>query len=133
MKTIEELCLEIESPRFAAAVNIASDLRTFERGVNTQPETRELIAQMHHTETQTWIGEHARRLIVNAATSSEEPVEDTAVAVYLLLLAQHEEAHAEQIATTLTDLQPWWWARKVADRILSSSRSAGVLTRGAPS
>lgn len=130
MKSIEELCREIESPRFAAGVNIASDLRTFERGVHTQPEVRELTARMQDAETRTSISQHARRLISAAASTDEEPMEDTAVAAYLLLLAQHEEAHAEQIASTLTEGQLWWWARKVADRILPSSRGAAVTTRG---
>jgi hypothetical protein len=131
MKSIEELCQEIESPRFSAELNVASDLRTFERGVQAQPERVELADRMQDATVRSQISERALALINAPRTTDEEPAEDTAVSVYLLLLAAHDELLSEQVATALPRNQPWWWARKIADRTLSSSaRSAGTVSTG---
>ena len=124
MRTIEELCQEIESPRFAVVLGVASDLRTFERGAQAEPEMAELAGQMQSHEVRVQVCEHAKALIIASPVTQEEPLEDTAIAVYLLLLALHDDGLAEQAALMLPREQPWWWARKIAERILSSAAPA---------
>jgi hypothetical protein len=85
---------------------------------------------MEDTDFRTQIAERARNLIAASATASEEPAEDPAISAYLLLLALHDETLAEQLASTLPRNRPWWWARKIADRILSTSSQIAETASG---
>ena len=86
MNTAETLS-RIESDRFSALVNVASNVKTFLRAVSEQPEITELAAAMHRPDVSQ---EVCKRALAIASAEVDEAYEhpgDAALGAYLWLLS----------------------------------------------
>jgi hypothetical protein len=130
--TPAEAMEKIESPRFSALVNLASNLKTFLRIVADQPEIQALAEAMKSPEG---IEKVAGRLATLAAQPGDEGQEDpadAALAAYLWLLSQRDQEQTERAAEAFAGLGACWWARKVAQTVCPESRRAVDGKTGLP-
>jgi hypothetical protein len=126
-----ELFDEIESSRFAALVNIASDVRQFRRAVALQPAFRSISLKLSLglSEARQTIVQRVSELVDRDFDRSFANPADAALAAYLILLqdADHRAA-ATALADRILKCEGCWWAREVAAEIASSSASSQLVT-----
>jgi hypothetical protein len=115
--TAAEAMAKIEEPRFAALVNLASDLRTFLRIVGAQPEIQVLAREMKTEGVSAAVGKRIRALVAAPAEEGQEHPADAALAAYLWLLANQEKQLADSVSALIVTGQQFWWARKAAQTI----------------
>jgi hypothetical protein len=120
-----ETLSRIESDRFSALVNAASNLKTFLRAVGQQSEITELAAVMHCPEVSREVCERALALASAEVNEDYEHPGDAALAVYLWLLSNHNAALARRAAAHVLQVRHSWWSRKVAERILAGHPNNG--------
>jgi hypothetical protein len=115
MTPLPELFERIEGARFSAAVNVASDLKTFLRAVNEQPETRDLLGLMATPEVRRAVRDRVVTLTGAANDRYHEHPHDVPVATYVLLLSMKDEDVARDAALHVSGTGPWWWADQVVN------------------
>jgi len=119
MTSPEELFSAIESHRFAALVNVASNLKTFLRALDAQPDIRQLAAAMASLEVRSAV---LARLIELAGKDFDQACEnpwDSALAAYLWLLSTADPQMGALAAARIRGCPRCWWAKKVAEKIPS--------------
>src|SRR5262249_28109612 len=116
---LQELFDRIEADEFWAAVNVASDERAFLRGVELQPEVQQLHKRLSSPATWEEVYRHAIELVKREADPNYANPWATPVTVYLAALDHHTKNLANILAESLRDREGFWWARRVAERILS--------------
>lgn len=113
----------IESPGFAAATGIASDLRTMIKLASARPvgEILRYAAQPRHQLT----------LAKRIASLGEQDIDvryqnpaDTAVAVYLWILSVVNPAFAKAAAPAALALRNGWWSHRMAREVFASGSGA---------
>lgn len=127
--TVTQAMQAIESPKFSAITNLASNLKTFLRIVSSQPEVKLLAGQMKVPDVARAVTDRSLCLLGTPAENGVEHAADAAVAAYLWLLSdsdQYSEIVAEMVAEMATE-RHFWWARKVAKHVRRpSSFSSGA-------
>jgi hypothetical protein len=112
--TPAEAVRSIETDRFAALVNLASDYRTFIRIASAQMETRILLGALAHApEWEERMDARVRELASQPAEPGLEHPADAAVAVYPWLLGQRHRARTWAVVQTIAADDSWWWTRQV--------------------
>ncbi|MCI0459535.1 MAG: hypothetical protein L0Z62_21510 [Gemmataceae bacterium] len=123
---------QIESPRFSALVNLASNLRTFLRIVADQPEVQALALAMLTPEGIAAVVGRFTALVAQPGEEGYEHPGDAALAAYLWLLGQRDPEQAERAAVALAGAGRCWWARKVAESVHRESRQGVDGKSGLP-
>ena len=121
MSEIENVFEQIESDRFSALVNIASNYRTFCRALAAQPEIQKLATLMKSNETRQLVFQRVLELSARPSDQEFENPWDSALAAYIWLLASTDQALAKMAAAKIIESHGYWWAKKVADEVLKSS------------
>ncbi len=115
----------IESRRFAALTNLASNLKTFLRIAGQQPEVEALSRAMAtDPPVITDVLQRAQKLSAVGADAEHESEADSALATYLWLLSSRRP---DLMHTAVSSLRNWgcfFWARRVADHVCVPAGSA---------
>jgi hypothetical protein len=130
MNRVESLFKTLESPEFAAIVNLASDWKTFARILGSEKSAQDLAGEMSDASVR---GAVCARIFALVADHGEEGFEhpwDSALAAYLWLLAAKDEPLARSAAAKIAEAPRCWWARKAAEGVLSTGEDGGVGNRG---
>jgi hypothetical protein len=121
----------IESVPFSVGLNVVSGLRTFLSAAASQEAVQGLQEEL--STTNGW-GELAARITSLCARptdpNSENPA-DTALAVYLWLLGQHEVELARQAAALALQVPNLWWTYQVAQPLVRED-GARPIAPGSP-
>jgi hypothetical protein len=131
---VAEAMERIEGHAFSTMVNLASDFRTFERIVGSQPEVLALAGAMSSEQTTREVFTRAIELAKVPTDDAYEHPADAALAAYLWLLSSKDQKLSETVAETVLACKQCWWARKVAERVRDAARfhsGAGSRSRGA--
>jgi hypothetical protein len=105
----------IETDRFAALTNLASNLKTFLRIAAAQPEVQVLSSTLEsNPEVSSKVLQRALGLSAATLDTNREHAADTALAVYLWLLSGRPHEFAQLAAAILSGQEHFFWARKVA-------------------
>ena len=121
----DEAMNTIETRRFAALTNLASNLKTFLRITAQQPEVEAISRAM--TNEPAVISEVLQRALAISAVRAEgerESEGDAALATYLWLLSNHRRDLAQTAAGNLREWRQFFWARKLADDLRLADGSA---------
>ncbi len=112
----------IESDEFAAEANLASGLSDFLFQIKRSNAFTSLFRLASESSSAAYaILSRVLRLSKLSIDSRYENPFDTAVAVYLVILARAKPELAEIAATHAYHLQNSWWARKTAAQVLEES------------
>jgi hypothetical protein len=125
MNTLDELLQAVESDRFSALVNLASSYKLFVRALSAQPEVGQLAQVMQATEAKKAVADRALTLVGVAAEAGREHPGDSALAAYLWLLNRADRGLAILAAERVAEVPGCWWARKVAEEVLSGGELDG--------
>jgi hypothetical protein len=121
MSVPEELFQRVESERFAALVNVASNLKTFLRALDAQPEVRELGAALATPEVRLAVLGRVTELTGRATDPGYEHPADSALAAYLWLLSRDDAVSAVAAAEKVEGCPGCWWAKKVAGAVRAAA------------
>jgi hypothetical protein len=116
MPSAEELFSAIESHRFSALVNVASNLKTFLRALDAQPEVRSLAGAMASPEVRSAVLARVAELAAKDFDQGYENPWDSALAAYLWLLSTADPEMAAAAAARIRACSRCWWANKVAEK-----------------
>lgn len=130
MSTLEELFQVVESDRFSALVNLASSYKLFLRALAAQPEVGQLAQAMQTGETRKAVCDRALALAEAAGESGREHPADSALAAYLWLLSRADRPLAAAAAARVAKVPGCWWARKLAEEVLSGAELDGSTGKG---
>lgn len=120
MNTLDELFQAVESDRFSALVNLASSYKLFLRALTAQPEVGQLAQAMQTTEAKKAVCDRALILAGFPGEAGREHPGDSALAAYLWLLHRADRGLAVLAAERVAEVPGCWWAKKVAEEVLSS-------------
>jgi len=109
-----EAVARIEGLPFSALVNLASDLRTFLRILEAQPEFQVLHDATEEEETTRLILNRVGELVRLSVDDAYEHPAEAALAAYLWLLKAHQK-QAEPAVAMVLGCRQCWWARKVGE------------------
>lgn len=121
MTALDAVFAVLEGSRFAAEVNVASNLKIFLRALVSQPAVQELATAMSVRGVCEQVCERVEELARQEILAEYEHPSDAAMAAYLWLLSTRDEELAARAASRVTVCPNCWWAAKVAENILSSS------------
>jgi hypothetical protein len=121
MTSTEELFSGIESHRFAALVNVASNLKTFLRALDAQPEARQLSAAIASSEVRSAVLARVIELTGKDFDQGYENPWDSALAADLWLLSRADPEMAAAAAARVRGCSRSWWANKVAEKALPAT------------
>jgi hypothetical protein len=124
-----DLFVTIESPQFAAEMNVASGYKQFSRALITTPQVRTLLAQSQSLADLTELLTRMETILLQPIERGYESAYDVALAAYLWVLRKTVPDLAFAIAQPLQDAPGFWWARKMAAEILSARRESVVPQR----
>jgi hypothetical protein len=116
-----DLFERIESHQFSALVNVASGFKQFVKAVNTQDEVQRLRDAAMSPAASAAISARVEHLVEQISDTSFENPRDVALAVYLLALRGSHAPSLFPAAQRVLALPNCWWARQIADEILSSA------------
>ncbi len=119
MSNLDDAFRTVESDDFSVIVNIASNLKTFLRAVEAQPESMAIAAALAAKDVRTRVYQRTLELIAAPADPDREHPHDAAVAALIWLLARVDETQAAAIAVALGNERNGWWARKVAEEVMA--------------
>lgn len=116
--TFLECVSEIESPEYAARVNLASDYNTFVKGVMLERTTPELAGQLRDQGVGLKLVGRVVRMASQKVDHRYEHPYDAAMAAYVWLLAGTQPALARIAANAAICVARSWWANRVAETVL---------------
>jgi hypothetical protein len=127
MTTIHSAMALIESPTFDATTGVASDLDTLLKAATGTP-----VAEiMHAAETSSGQLVLAKRVLELVERDFDvrylNPA-DTAITVYLWILANTRPSLAKGVATAALGLRNGWWAPRMSRRVLAAHRETAPVT-----
>jgi hypothetical protein len=136
--TVAEAMRGIETERFAALTNLASNLKTFLRIAAAQPEVQALSRTLESdSNVASQVLPRALGLSVAPWGADREHAADAALAVYLWLLSDRPAEFAQLAAAILSEQEHFFWARKVTHGspatngiVKGDGKAAKVSTRG---
>jgi hypothetical protein len=132
--TVGEAMQQVESDRFSALTNLASNVKTFLRIAAAQPETDALLRILANTTLAvSQISGRALELSAASADPDHEHPADAALAVYLWLLGNHPHESGPVAAAILKEPGRFFWARKLAEPRQAPLREAHGNGAGAAS
>jgi len=114
----KELFRAIESDRFSALLNVVSGYRSFTRAVEQQPEVQQLRSAMRQPDVQLSVFVRLVQLLTREPDPKLENRNDVAVAVYIWSLTTLSSPLASVAAALVAQRHDFWWARKVAERVV---------------
>lgn len=116
--TFLECVSEIESPEYAARVNLASDYGTFLKGVTLERTTPELALQLRDQGIGLRLVGRVVRMASQKVDHRYEHPYDAAMAAYVWLLAGTQPSLARIAANAAICVARSWWANRVAETVL---------------
>lgn len=119
----------IESTAFDAATGVASDLDTLLKTAMGEP-VAEIMRAAGTSEAQLVLAKRIPELVDRDFDLRYLNPADTAITVYLWILARARPSLAEGVATTVLGLRNGWWALRMARRILAAHRETAPATTG---
>ncbi|MBI3943361.1 MAG: hypothetical protein HY326_10150 [Chloroflexi bacterium] len=117
---IPEIMAYIESYEFDARLNVASDFRTFLRGIQQQKAVIDLLKILDTTEAREEVVFRIADLARQQVDPAYENRWDTALAVYLWLLNQVDLDLSKSGARYVLNAPQCWWALKLARQVLQT-------------
>jgi hypothetical protein len=130
MSKLEDLFQTIESHEFSATVNLASNFRTFLHILGSEQPVQSLARQLDDPAAREAVYSRVFALLKDQGEEAYEHPWDSALAAYLWLLAEHDRDLAKAAAAKVLEAPRCWWARKMAEQILTSDTSASSTSRG---
>ena len=126
--TATEAMGKIDSLRFSALANLASDFRTLLRILADQVEVRVLSEAMKSAGVTQEVFSRVHAQVQLPAEAGYEHPADVALAVYLWLLAARGRRFAESAAEAVAKCSACWWSSKmVAHRCGDSGFTPGAI------
>ena len=119
MNGLEQLFRVIESHEFSAAANVASNFKTFIRALRSDSTVEQLGALLRDAPARVKVCDRALALADDTGEEGYEHPWDTALATYLWLLAGQDAALASVAAAKIVAAPRCWWAKKMAEVVLS--------------
>jgi hypothetical protein len=132
MSKLQELFTAMESHEFSAIVNLASDFKTFVRILASEKPVQDLAEEMREAKVRAAVSERALALVKDQGEEGYEHPWDSALAAYLWLLADKDPELAKVAAATIAQAPRCWWARKLAEKVLSPERFPSSAGSGSP-
>jgi hypothetical protein len=132
MSRVESLFKVLESPEFAAVVNLASDWKTFARIPGSEHSVQDLAGEMSDAGVRAAVCERIFALVADHGEEGCEHSWDAALAAYLWLLAAKDAPLARSAAAKIAEAPRCWWAGKAAEAVLSAGEDRGSGTVAAP-
>jgi hypothetical protein len=120
---LEDFFTALESHEFSAIVNLASDFQTFVDILAAEKPVQDLAVEVRSPEARSAVCERALTLAKDQGDGEHEHPWDSALAVYLWLLADKDASLARKLAATIAEAPRCWWARMMAERILSTEQA----------
>jgi hypothetical protein len=117
----------IETAAFDAATGVTSDLDTFLKAATGAP-VREIMRAARSPEAQLVLAKRILELADRDFDVRYLNPADTAVTVYLWILANVRPPLAEAVATMALGLRNGWWAPRIARRILAADSGTAPAT-----
>ncbi len=117
--TFEQAINTIESHGFAAEVNIASDLKTFVRVLGKHPAVTKIRSCLSLLNGVQRVNSRIEELLKAQSEVGFEHPNDAAIAAYVWIIASVGPELAHPIARLVPEKPEFWWARKVAKKILA--------------
>lgn len=114
----------IESPGFAAATGVASDLDTMLRAANAAAVQTVARAMRSSPRNQLLVMQRALALVHRDCDLRYQNPYDAAITVYLWLLSLISPTLAEVVSASTLGLRNGWWAPRLARRLLTRQLSA---------
>jgi hypothetical protein len=123
---LEEIFAYIESPQFAAMVNVANDVRTFTRALDLDETQRRLYRLALLDENSERILERIGSLLAQRSDITYENPGDVPLATYLRVLYYTKAELAFSSAQAVADAPRLWWAEYLARSILRTQRPIAI-------
>lgn len=126
---ISEAMREVESHQFAARLNLASDLKTFLRAAKMEEGVTTLLEEMTSPDKRAGVLSRIVRISQNRVDRRYENPWDVSLAVYFWILTFTDLEFAKVAAQSIEHTGNCWWARQIADQLLSAGHihtTAGV-------
>jgi len=115
---IDEAIAEIESTSMVARLGVASDFRTFVAGIKLEPAVHFLYESMHDPKPVGRVLSRISALSRRHADCRYENPWDTALAVYLWMVAHRDRERAKLAAAIVSQAPQCWWATKLSRKLL---------------
>ncbi|MFI5455642.1 MAG: hypothetical protein ACHRXM_09340 [Isosphaerales bacterium] len=127
---MNELSETIESHRFSAFVNVASDFDHFLQSLASMPETRGLLIHLTAPSARRIVLERLRAVTVRDIDPEYENPWDVALATYLWVLWTTDASLAALGREHVLSSRNCWWSRKLAESLSQAipSTSAHACT-----
>lgn len=122
-----ELFQAIESPEFAAELNVVSGFRQFQRALASAPHVRLLADKAKDPTKAAEVVERIRMLAQARCDPASEHPHDVALATYLWTLNLVQPLVASAVAPLVRRCEGSWWARKAAEAV--AAQGVEVLGR----
>jgi hypothetical protein len=122
----------IESLEFSVALGVLSGLRAFLWEAEQHEAVRTLKGRMNSPEDLAALQTRVTELREQPSAGEYQNPSDTALAVYLWLLGEQDQALARAHAETILQQPSWGWARWVAQRLLVDEAEEGAKVPPAP-
>ncbi len=120
--TFLEALREIESHKFAAHLNVASDFRTFLRAAEREESVRTLFRELTYSDRRERLFTRVLQLTNEQVDLRYQNPRDTALAVYVWLTSLQDWNLARVISQAVAQAPQCWWARYATNRILRGER-----------
>ena len=121
---IMEIMDTIESRRLDARLNVASSFSIFFKAAYREQAPRALIEKMHNSPRNIWLVlQRTVELTQKEIDLRYENPWDTALTVYMWALSLVDLEIAETAAAFVAEADNCWWAKKLANHILSKKFS----------
>lgn len=116
--TLKQIFDEIESHRFTALLNVASDLRTFLKIAKSENCVRELLNKLDNTNSRYRLIERVNILVSEKIDHRYLNPNDTALAIYIWAMSQKNLNSSKVTAEISVDAPNCWWSDKISGLVL---------------
>lgn len=116
--TLKQIFDEIESHKFTALLNVASDLRTFLKITNSENCVRELLNKLDNTNARHRLIERVNILVNEKIDHRYLNPNDTALAIYIWAMSQKNLNSSKVTAEISVDAPNCWWSDKISGLVL---------------
>lgn len=127
---LSEAMREAESHGFAARLNLASDLKTFLRAAKREESVLVLLDEMTSPDKRALVLSRVMQISQSRVDRRYENPGDVALAIYVWIMTFADLDFAKVAAQATEQVSKCWWARQIADQLLSAGHihtTAGVL------
>lgn len=118
---MDQLFEAIESHRFSAVVNVASDFNHFLQALASTPEFRNLLVSPSAPDARARVLERLLEVAAREIDPAYENPWDAALAAYLYRIWRTDKSQALIAANRVLSCANCWWSQKLAQELVASA------------